>query len=173
MPSTPPSLAKPSPLPPARSETLLLLFSRSPYCSQPTPSSFRPPSLYPKSKVPRIPYFPLLRDSGSRLPHLVQDPFDPSLSLLPFCRMSLGFQGPSRIPGVSPVLSPTPSLSRLELERLSPAAFSRAAPATPAPGARGAPRRGSVYRTPGSHQSASLPQPGRPLRLRLRHPPQA
>lgn len=44
MPSTPPSLAKPSPLPPARLETLLLLFSRSPYCSQPTPSSFRPPS---------------------------------------------------------------------------------------------------------------------------------
>lgn len=47
MPSTPPSLAKPNPLPPARLETLLLLFSRSPYCSQPTPS-FHPPSLYPQ-----------------------------------------------------------------------------------------------------------------------------
>lgn len=130
MPSTPPSLAKPSPLPPARlEETLLLLFSRSPYCSQPTP----------------------------------------------FCRMSPGFQGPNRTPGASArgarFLSPTPPLRQLELERLSPAAFSRAAPATPAPGARRAPRRGPVYRAPGSQQSdastsprsTSSPQPGRPL----------
>lgn len=60
MPSTPPSLAKPSPLPPARLETLLLLFSRSPTAVNPLHHlSAHLPST-PKSKIPLIPYNPSL-----------------------------------------------------------------------------------------------------------------
>lgn len=55
MPSTPPSLAKPSPLPPAHLETLLLLFARSPTAVNPLHHLSAHLSSTPKSKIPPKP----------------------------------------------------------------------------------------------------------------------